>query len=147
MKAVIQVVNNATLKVENKLISQIGQGLVVYFCVEQDDNENLLDYFAKKIANMRIFVDENGKMNKSVIDVGGEILLVSQFTLAGDTEKGNRPSFVLAEKPERANTLYLKLGKLIKDLYAVPVSFGIFGADMKITQENNGPVTIIMEKK
>ena len=105
MKAVIQVVNNATLKVENKLISKIGQGLVVYFCVEQDDNENLLDYFAKKIANMRIFVDENGKMNKSVIDVGGEILLVSQFTLAGDTEKGNRPSFVLAEKPERANTL------------------------------------------
>ena len=74
MKAVIQVVNNATLKVENKLISKIGQGLVVYFCVEQDDNENLLDYFAKKIANMRIFVDENGKMNKSVIDVGGEIL-------------------------------------------------------------------------
>ena len=147
MKAVIQVVNNATLKVENKLISKIGQGLVVYFCVEQDDNENLLDYFAKKIANMRIFVDENGKMNKSVIDVGGEILLVSQFTLAGDTEKGNRPSFVLAEKPERANTLYLKLGKLIKDLYSVPVSFGVFGADMKITQENNGPVTIIMEKK
>ena len=147
MKAVIQVVNNATLKVENKVISQIGQGLVVFFCVEENDREELVDYFAKKISNMRIFVDENGKMNKSVIDIGGEILLVSQFTLAGETEKGNRPSFVKAETPERANRLYLKLGEIIFKEYKVPVKYGAFGADMKIAQENSGPVTIFMEKR
>ena len=144
MKAVIQVVESATLKVSDKLISSIKNGLVVYFCVEKEDDEEKLNYFAKKIAQMRIFVDENGKMNRSVKDVGGEILLVSQFTLAGNCEHGNRPSFTLAELPERANALYLKLGKIINETHQIPVKFGVFGADMTISQKNRGPVTIIL---
>ncbi len=144
MKAVIQVVESATLKVSDKLISSIKCGLVVYFCVEKEDDEEKLNYFAKKIAQMRIFVDENGKMNRSVKDVGGEILLVSQFTLAGNCEHGNRPSFTLAELPERANALYLKLGKIINETYQIPVKFGVFGVDMTISQKNRGPVTIIL---
>ena len=135
MKAVIQVVESATLKVSDKLISSIKCGLVVYFCVEKEDDEEKLNYFAKKIAQMRIFVDENGKMNKSVN---------SQFTLAGNCEHGNRPSFTLAELPERANALYLKLGKIINETYQIPVRFGVFGADMTISQKNRGPVTIIL---
>lgn len=144
MKAVIQVVENATLKVSDKLISSIKNGLVVYFCVEKEDDEEKLNYFAKKIAQMRIFVDENGKMNKSVKDICGEILLVSQFTLAGNCEHGNRPSFISAELPERANALYLKLGKILNETYQIPVKFGVFGADMTIPQKNRGPVTIIL---
>ena len=147
MKAVIQVVENARLSVEQKLISEIKHGLAVYFCVENGDSDDLLDYFAKKIANMRIFVDENGKMNKSVQDIEGEILLISQFTLAGDCEHGNRPSFVNAEKPERAEEFYRILGEKLQKNYQISVKFGIFGADMKILQENSGPVTIILEKK
>ena len=144
MKAVIQVVENATLKVSDKLISSIKNGLVVYFCVEKEDDEEKLNYFAKKIAQLRIFVDENGKMNRSVKDVGGEILLVSQFTLAGNCEHGNRPSFISAELPERANALYLKLGKILNEVYQIQVKFGVFGADMTISQKNRGPVTIIL---
>ena len=144
MKAVIQVVENATLKVSDKLISSIKCGLVVYFCVEKEDDEEKLNYFAKKIAQLRIFVDENGKMNRSVKDVGGEILLVSQFTLAGNCEHGNRPSFISAELPERANALYLKLGKILNEVYQISVKFGVFGADMTISQKNRGPVTIIL---
>lgn len=144
MKAVIQVVENATLKVSDKMISSIKNGLVVYFCVEKEDDEEKLNYFAKKIAQMRIFVDENGKMNKSVKDIGGEILLVSQFTLAGNCEHGNRPSFISAELPERANALYLKLGKILNEVYQIQVKFGVFGADMTISQKNRGPVTIIL---
>ena len=144
MKAVIQVVENATLKVSDKLISSIKNGLVVYFCVEKEDDEEKLNYYAKKIAQMRIFVDENGKMNKSVKDICGEILLVSQFTLAGNCEHGNRPSFISAELPERANALYLKLGKILNEVYQIPVKFGVFGADMTISQKNRGSVTIIL---
>ena len=144
MKAVIQVVESATLKVSDKLISSIKNGLVVYFCVEKEDDEEKLNYFAKKIAQMRIFVDENGKMNKSVKDIRGEILLVSQFTLAGNCEHGNRPSFISAELPERANALYLKLDKILNEVYQIQVKFGVFGADMTISQKNRGPVTIIL---
>ncbi len=147
MKAVIQVVNNATLVVDEKVVSSIKKGLVVYFCVEKGDAEKLLEYFAKKISNLRVFVDENDKMNLSVKDVGGEILLVSQFTLAGDCEHGNRPSFITAETPERASDLYKKLGEKIYEEFGVKVKYGVFGADMKIKQENSGPVTIIMEKR
>ena len=146
MKAVIQVVNSATLSVGGEEISKIKKGLVVFFCAEKDDAEEKLDFFAKKIANMRIFVDENDKMNLSVGDIGGEILLVSQFTLAGDAQHGNRPSFTNAELPERACYLYEKLGKMITERYGVVVKFGGFGEDMKILQENSGPVTIILEK-
>ena len=146
MKAVVQVVKEATLKVDGKLISKIGKGLVVFFCVEKADLDEKIDFFAKKIANLRIFSDENGKTNLSVKDVGGEILLVSQFTLAGDCLHGNRPSFSNAESPERANAIYLHLADTLKNDYAVPTKLGVFGADMQINQTNDGPFTVLIEK-
>ena len=145
MKAVIQRVNGATLSVDGELISQIGKGLVVYFCVEKDDDESNCSVFANKLAKLRIFEDENGKMNLSVMDVGGEVLFVSQFTLAADLSAGNRPSFINAELPERANALYLKTAKLLEQL-GVPTKLGKFGADMTIDQQNAGPVTIVWQK-
>ena len=145
MKAVIQRVNSASLSVENELISQIGKGLVVYFCVEKEDDECNCAVFANKLAKLRIFEDAAGKMNLSVLDVGGEVLFVSQFTLAADLSAGNRPSFINAELPERANALYLKTAKLLTEL-GVPTKLGKFGADMTINQQNAGPVTIIWEK-
>ncbi len=147
MKAVIQVVGQAELSVEEKLISKIGHGMVVFFCVEKGDLEENLPYFAKKIANLRIFADKNDKTNLSVKDVGGEILLVSQFTLAGDCTQGNRPYFASAEEPNRANNLYLKLAALIEKDHNVPVKLGVFGEHMIINQTNLGPFTILLEKK
>ena len=147
MKAVIQVVDNAKLMVSGELVSEIGQGLVVFFCVEAGDDENKLDWFCKKIPLMRIFPDENDRTNLSVKDVGGEILLVSQFTLAGDCSHGNRPSFVSAEKAERAERLYLKLADMMREEYKISVKLGVFGADMKISQTNAGPFTIILNEK
>ncbi len=144
MKAVVQVVTRANLSVEGKTISKIGQGLVVFFCVEKDDSEEKLQFFAKKLPALRVFPDENGKTNLSVKDIDGEILFVSQFTLAGDCEHGNRPSFVLAEEPVRAKALYEKLGAMLES--TVPVKYGVFGADMKISQVNAGPFTIILQK-
>lgn len=144
MKAVIQRVYNATLSVEGKTVSEIGKGLVVYFCVEKGDDESLCSVFANKLAKLRIFEDDNGKMNLSVQDVNGEVLLVSQFTLAADLAKGNRPSFFGAEEPNRANALYLKAADLLNGL-GVPTKTGVFGADMTINQSNHGPVTIIYE--
>ena len=146
MKAVIQVVKDAQLSVEKKIVSKIGQGLVVFFCVEKDDLDEKIDFFAKKIVNLRIFSDENGKTNLSVKDVGGEVLLVSQFTLAGDCLHGNRPSFSNAESPERANEIYLRLADILKKDYAVPTKLGVFGSDMQINQTNDGPFTVLVEK-
>ncbi len=146
MKVVIQRVKNATLSVDGKLISQIGVGLCVYFGVEVGDTQAEADYMAKKIYAMRIFEDENGKMNRSVSDVGGEILLISQFTLCADCSGGNRPSFIGAEKPDRANELYEYEAIALKAKGAI-VKQGVFGADMQIDQHNDGPVTIILEKR
>ena len=142
MKAVVQRVNSASLYVDDTLISEIQKGFVVYFCVEKGDGEELLEYFTKKISKLRVFEDENGKMNLSLLDVGGEILLVSQFTLAGNVEHGYRPSFTNAEEPKRAEELYLKLAKNLNAI--IPTKTGVFGAMMKIVQENAGPVTIII---
>lgn len=146
MKAVIQRVKSATLSVDGKEISAINQGLCVYFGVEVGDSEVQADYMAKKIFNMRIFEDENGKMNKAIKDMGGEILLISQFTLCADTSGGNRPSFVGAEKPDRANYLYEYEAQKLREQGAT-VKQGVFGADMQIQQHNDGPVTIILEKR
>lgn len=143
MRLVIQRVKSAKLSVENELISEIGQGLVVFVGIEKGENPLNLDIFAKKVANLRIMSDNNGKMNLSVKDVNGEILLVSQFTLFGDTSHGNRPSFFDAEEPHIANELYLKFVEKLK-YYGVLVKTGVFGADMQIIQHNDGPVTIIM---
>lgn len=142
MKTVIQRVKHTALYVEGALISEIPFGLAVYFGVAKGDTLDMCEKTAKKIAAMRIFEDENGKMNRSVKDVGGEILLISQFTLLADASKGNRPSFDMAEERGRANLLYEKTAEYIKEL-GITVKQGVFGADMQIIQHNDGPVTII----
>ena len=146
MKAVVQRVKAASLKVEGRLVSEIPFGLVVFFGVKVGDDAAKADYIVKKIANLRIFEDADGKMNLSVKDVGGEVLFVSQFTLYGDASHGNRPSFTLAERPERAEPLYEYAAEKIRE-YGVPVKTGVFGADMKIEQLNDGPVTILLESE
>lgn len=144
MKAVVQRVKKTTLRVDGELISEIPFGLTVFLGVKTGDGEKEADYIAKKIANLRIFEDDAGKMNLSVSDVGGEVLLVSQFTLYGDASHGNRPSFTMAERPERAEPLYAYTAAAIEK-YGVTVKKGVFGADMKIEQYNDGPVTILLE--
>ena len=144
MRAVIQRVRKTALNVNGKLISQIEGGLAVYLGIAPDDGEKNAAAMAKKIARLRIFEDENGKMNLSVQDVKGEVLLISQFTLYGDCSAGNRPSFIGAARPEIAEPLYLRTADLLRG-YGVPVKTGIFGADMKIEQFNDGPVTVIYE--
>lgn len=144
MKAVIQRVKHTVLKVEGRLISEIPFGLAVYLGIKAGDNEAQAEAIAKKIAKLRIFEDENGKMNLSVADVGGEVLLISQFTLYGDCSHGNRPSFIEAERPLRANELYELTARNLKVL-GLTVKTGVFGADMKIEQFNDGPVTIVYE--
>ncbi len=145
MKAVVQVVKKAKLSVDGQAVSEISKGLVVFFCVEKGDDEEKMLYIVKKIAGMRIFADENGKINLSVKDVDGEILFVSQFTLAADCERGNRPSFFGAEEPERAKAMYLSAGKVLQSFAGVPVKYGVFGADMQIEQTNDGPFTILLQ--
>ncbi len=144
MKAVIQRVRHTSLKVDGKLVSEIPFGLAVYLGVKCGDTVMQADAVAKKISKLRIFEDSNGKMNLSVADVGGEILLISQFTLYGDCSHGNRPSFIEAERPEAANSLYLYTAEQLRSL-GMTVKTGVFGADMKIEQFNDGPVTIIYE--
>ena len=145
MKAVVQRVLSANLKVDGELISQIGKGYVVFLGVKKGDTTADADFFIKKLPTLRICEDDEGKINKSVMDTAGEILLVSQFTLCADTSHGNRPSFIEAESPERANELYLYVAEGLKS-QGVPVKLGVFGADMKIEQINDGPFTIILEK-
>ena len=145
MRAVIQRVTNANLKVENKLISQINHGLVCYLGIKGNDDDSQLDWLAKKVAGLRIFNDENNKMNLSLKDVKGEILVVSQFTLYGNVKKGYRPSFIQAQKPETAEALYDNFCTLLSEKLEKNVATGIFGADMQIQQVNDGPVTIIID--
>ena len=145
MKAVIQRVLEANLKVDGKLISEIKNGYVIFLGVYKGDTKENADYFIKKIPPLRICEDENGKINKSIIDTKGEILLVSQFTLCADTSHGNRPSFIEAESPDKANELYEYVCTEIAKT-GIPVKKGVFGADMKISQINDGPFTIILEK-
>ncbi len=144
MKAVVQRVSEASLAVGERLVSQIGAGLVVLLCVEQGDDEATVEPFAHKIAKLRIFADEAGKMNRSLLDVGGSALVVSQFTLAADTRKGNRPSFTGAAPPDQADRLYrafcAQLGAL-----GVPVQTGEFAAHMAVALVNDGPVTIWLD--
>ena len=144
MKALAQRVKKTTLSVDGALISEIPFGLTVFLGIKSGDTEKEAEYMAKKIANLRVFEDENGKMNLSVKDVGGEVLLVSQFTLYGDTSHGNRPSFTLAERPEKAEPLYEYAVDALRG-HGVTVKKGVFGADMKIEQYNDGPVTILLE--
>lgn len=144
MKAVVQRVRKTSLKVNGELISEIPFGLTVFLGIKVGDEREQADYLMRKIANLRVFEDENGKMNLSVKDVGGEVLLVSQFTLYGDASHGNRPSFTLAERPEKAEPLY-EYALSALQTQGVIVKKGVFGADMKIEQCNDGPVTILLE--
>ena len=144
MRAIVQRVKQTSLQVDGNLVSEIPFGLTVFLGVQCGDTEKQAEQIAKKIANLRIFEDENGKMNLSVLQVGGEVLLVSQFTLYGDCSHGNRPSFTLAECPERAEPLYEYAVKCVES-YGVTVKKGVFGADMQIKQHNDGPVTILLE--
>ena len=144
MKFVAQRVASAARCVSGELVSEIGRGLVVYLGVKAGDNEKQAEKAMEKVALLRVFEDEAGKMNLSVRDVQGEVLLVSQFTLYGDARKGNRPSFSEAERPERADALYEHAVSYLRSL-GVPVQTGVFGADMQIEQHNDGPVTIIFE--
>ena len=143
MKAIIQRVLSASLKVDGKLISKIGRGYVIFLGVGKGDTEADADYFIKKIPPLRIFEDENGKINKSIKEVSGEILLVSQFTLYADASHGNRPSFIEAESPEKAKELYLYVAEGLKKT-GIEVKLGVFGADMKIEQVNDGPFTLLL---
>lgn len=145
MKTVIQRVSGASVKIDGNIVGEIEQGLLVLVGVGPDDTKETADYIAGKIVNMRIFEDENEKMNFSVKDIGGKILVVSQFTLYADCRKGNRPGFGSAAAPAMANELYEYFKAKIEEL-GVPTQCGQFGADMKVSLVNDGPVTIILEK-
>ena len=143
MKLVIQRVNSASVTIENKLYSSINKGLLVLFGVEKDDKEDMIEYFAQKLLKLRIFEDEQGKMNKSVLDINGEILAVSQFTLCADCKKGTRPSFDSAKESGVAKEYYEKFVEILKKS-GINIKTGVFGAHMQVELINNGPVTIIL---
>ena len=144
MRAVVQRVTESSVKVDDKVTGQIGRGLMVLIGVEDEDTEKDAEYIAKKVSALRVFDDENGVMNLSVQDVGGEILAVSQFTLLGDVRKGNRPSYFRAAGPEEADALYRKTIELIQE-NGIHVEEGIFQADMMVSIANDGPVTILLD--
>ena len=144
MRAVIQRVKSASVTVEGKVVSEIGKGLLVFLGVAQEDTPADVDYMASKIANLRIFEDDEGRMNLSILDIGGEALVVSQFTLYGDCRKGRRPSFIHAARPEKADPLYQAFMDEISRL-GVPVKAGIFQAMMDVELINDGPVTILLD--
>ncbi len=146
MRVVLQRVGYARLYIDGKLHAQIGRGLFVLACVCEDDTEKDLEYVARKIANMRIFADSNGKFNLSLLDVDGEALVVSQFTLAADTKKGNRPSYFYAKNPEEAKPMFERFLDELQS-QGVPVKSGVFGAMMDIELKNTGPVTIYLDSK
>ena len=145
MRAVVQRVSKAAVSVDQQEIGKIGYGLLVLLGIHETDTQKDVDYLVKKIAQMRIFEDEQGKMNISVEDVGGQILSISQFTLFADTKKGNRPAFTGAAKPDVASQFYDDFNQSLSA--HVPVERGRFGADMQVSLVNDGPVTIILDTK
>jgi len=146
MKVVIQRVSEASVKVNNEITGEISKGLLLLVGIEENDEKEDAEWLSKKILDLRIFSDEEGKMNCSVKDINGEILCVSQFTLIADYKKGNRPSFIKAAKPEKAVPLFEYFKGLIKSS-GLKTESGIFGADMKVCLLNDGPVTIVMDSK
>lgn len=145
MRVIVQRSLNSQVEVDNQVIGQINKGFVLLVGVTEEDAQEDVDYLARKIANIRLFEDEEGKMNLALKEVGGAILSISQFTLYGNTKKGNRPSFTKAAKPAYADQLYLQLNQQLRDDYGLEVQTGQFGANMKVTIENDGPVTIILD--
>ena len=143
MKFVLQRVSKASVIIDQNIYSSINKGILLLIGIEKNDNEDMLDYYINKILNMRIFNDKNQKMNYSVKDIKGEILVVSQFTLLADTKKGNRPSYIKAAKPELAKQLYRLFCNKLKN-YEINIKKGRFGANMKLDFINDGPVTILL---
>lgn len=146
MRAVIQRVTASEVHVGNETIGHIGSGLLVLLGISQSDEEKDADYLADKIAHLRIFEDDDGKMNRSLVETGGEMLIVSQFTLLGDCRKGRRPSFVQAAPPEKAERLYDRFVYQVR-LKGISVATGQFQAKMAVSLVNDGPVTLILESK
>ena len=147
MRIVLQRVKSASVAIEGSVVGEINQGFLLLVGVGPDDTRDDASYLARKIAGMRIFSDENGKMNLSIDQVGVKILSVSQFTLFADTKKGNRPSFTGAASPEAANKLYEEFNEILRAEYGLIVETGEFGADMQVSLVNDGPVTILLDTK
>ena len=147
MRIVIQRTAHASVTIDGRQKSAIGRGLLILVGIEDSDGQDDIDWLAHKVVNLRIFDDDCGVMNRSVLDVGGELLVVSQFTLHASTKKGNRPSYIRAARPEVAIPLYEQFCQTLSDLLGRPVQTGQFGADMKVELLNDGPVTILMDTK
>ena len=147
MRVVIQRVKNASVRVDEQVVGAIDHGLLLLLGITQEDSIEDIEWLCRKIVQMRIFGDENNLMNKSLLDIDGEVLVISQFTLHASTKKGNRPSFIAAARPEQAIPLYEQFISVIQDYVPKKVQTGIFGADMKVNLLNDGPVTITMDSK
>ena len=147
MRVVVQRVSQSNVKVSGEVIGEIKEGLMVLVSFVDEDNDTDLGWMTKKIINLRIFNDDEGKMNRSVQDIGGDILLISQFTLHGSTKKGNRPSFIKAAKPDFANVMYERFIKVFEQTLGKEIQTGEFGGDMKVSLINDGPTTIIIDSK
>ena len=147
MRVVVQRVSQSNVKVSGEIIGEINEGLMVLVSFVDEDNDTDLGWMTKKIINLRIFNDDEGKMNRSVQDIGGNILLISQFTLHGSTKKGNRPSFIKAAKPDFANVMYERFIKVLEQSLGKEIQNGEFGGDMKVSLVNDGPTTIIIDSK
>ncbi len=146
MRVVLQRVAEASVEIDGEIVGSIGPGLVVLAGFTTGDGPDTVRWMADKIANLRIFADARGRMNRSVLDTGGEVLVVSQFTLYGDARKGRRPSFVKAARPDAAVPLYEALVEELERVVPRPVQTGRFGAEMKVSLVNDGPVTLMMER-
>ncbi|TFG79306.1 MAG: D-tyrosyl-tRNA(Tyr) deacylase [Flavobacteriales bacterium] len=147
MRAVIQRVSKASVEVDGKIVSEIRSGVLILLGIELADDQNDIEWLARKIVNLRIFNDSQGVMNRSLLEVGGDAIVVSQFTLHASTKKGNRPSYIKAAKPEDAIPIYESFVKRMEYEMNKKVGTGIFGADMKVALSNDGPVTILIDSK
>ena len=147
MRVVVQRVSQSNVKVSGEVIGEIKEGLMVLVSFVDEDNDTDLGWMTKKIINLRIFNDDEGKMNRSVQDVGGDILLISQFTLHGSTKKGNRPSFIKAAKTDFAKVMYERFIKVLEQSLGKEIQTGEFGGDMKVSLINDGPITILIDSK
>jgi len=147
MRVVVQRVSQASVEVENRTVSEIGPGLLILLGIEDEDDQEDLQWLSKKISNLRIFNDDDGNMNLSLTEVGGEVMVVSQFTLHGSVKKGNRPSFIRASKPDFAVPMYEKFVQYLGALTGQEVKTGKFGAYMKVSLLNDGPVTLFIDSK
>ena len=147
MRTVIQRVSKASVTIKGKVASEISDGLLILLGIEEADGQEDIDWLCRKISQMRIFSDEEGKMNRSVVDIDGAMIVVSQFTLFASTKKGNRPGFTRSAKPDVAIPLYEAFVEKLREVSGLPVGTGEFGADMKVRLVNDGPVTILLDTK